>query len=75
MDDPPTLPTPAMPGAHRWHSYRCPVCGHTDEVDLDAGPPASVWCSHCHAELEVAVRSPEAAAAAVRVATRRRRAR
>jgi hypothetical protein len=51
------------------------VCGHTDEVDLDAGPASSVSCSHCRAELEVAVRSPEAAAAAVKVATRRRRAR
>jgi len=53
--------------------YRCPVCGHTDEIDVDAGSSVPVACSHCDAELEAVVRSPEEAAAMVTVVTRRRR--
>lgn len=55
-----------------WHSYRCPVCGHTDEVDMK-GATGVVACSHCGTELEVSSRSREEAAAAVKVAVRRRR--
>ena len=68
----PTGPSQRPPG---WHTYRCPVCGHTDEVDLAAGAPAPVSCSHCDADLEVVARSAEEAAATVKVATGRRRAR
>jgi transcription elongation factor Elf1 len=67
------MPMPTLPRrTPRWHMYRCPVCGHADEVDLDAGEPAPVSCSHCEADLEVVARSAEEAAAAVKVARRRR---
>ncbi len=62
-------------GAQEWHSYRCPVCGHTDEVALEGGPADTVPCSHCSTALEVLVRSPDRAAATVKVASRWRGAR
>lgn len=37
------------------HSYRCPVCGHSDSVDLVAGAPQTVSCSHCQTRLELRV--------------------
>ncbi len=58
------------PNRLEWHTYRCPVCGHTDEVDLVEGVPESVDCSHCGTTLEVEVLDRDAAAAGVRVATR-----
>ncbi|NJD19240.1 MAG: hypothetical protein FIA95_08180 [Gemmatimonadetes bacterium] len=58
-----------------WHSYRCPVCGHTDEVALEDGPSSTVPCSHCTTPLEIVVRSPDQASVAVKVATRWRRVR
>ena len=59
----------------QWHSYRCPVCGHTDEVE-GVGPALSALvCSHCGTELEVAAPAADAAAAVVKVATRWRRGR
>jgi hypothetical protein len=67
---------PGAEGARpQWHSYRCPVCGHTDEVDFAAGPESRVACSHCGTDLDLVARSPDAASAAVKVATRRRRGR
>jgi transcription elongation factor Elf1 len=71
----PPRPTADTGEPSRWHMYRCPVCGHTDEIDLDAGTPAPISCSHCEAQLEVVVRSAEDAAATVTVVTRRRRVR
>ena len=35
------------------HSYRCPVCGHTDGVELRAGSSVTVPCSHCGTPLEL----------------------
>jgi uncharacterized Zn finger protein len=35
------------------HSYRCPVCGHTDGVELKVGWPLEVPCSHCQTLLEL----------------------
>ena len=58
----------------QWHSYRCPVCGHTDEVDM-TGSTGSVECSHCGTELDLEARAPYEAATTVTVATRRRRGR
>jgi len=58
-----------------WHSYRCPVCGHTDEVPLEGEPTGTVPCSHCATHLELLVRSPEQAAVTVKVASRWRRTR
>jgi len=41
------------PGAAEWRSYRCPVCGHADEVAVDEGDVLKIRCSHCDASLEV----------------------
>jgi len=56
----------------QWHTYRCPVCGHTDEVDM-TGSTGHVVCTHCATHLDLESRAPDAAAAAVKVAVRRRR--
>jgi transcription elongation factor Elf1 len=61
--------------ASAWHSYRCPVCGHTDEANLEEGPAGTVPCSHCATPLELQVRSPDQAAVTVKVAVRWRRVR
>ncbi len=57
-----------------WHSYRCPVCGHFDEVET-SGDVRSVACSHCGTDLELQVRSADRTAVASRVHVRRRRRR
>ncbi|HSW29991.1 MAG TPA: hypothetical protein VLH75_10960 [Longimicrobiales bacterium] len=64
---------PSERGASAWHSYRCPVCGHTDEVDPAEVPGGTLPCSHCSTPLELLVRSPDQAAVAVKVASRWRR--
>lgn len=56
-----------------WHSYRCPVCGHNDEVILAEAPAETVPCSHCGTSLELSVRAPDQAAVTVKVARRWRR--
>ncbi|GMV04293.1 MAG: hypothetical protein AMXMBFR53_05740 [Gemmatimonadota bacterium] len=58
-----------------WHSYRCPVCGHTDEVELAGEAGGTIPCSHCGTSLDLVVRSPDEASLAVKVASRRRRTR
>lgn len=58
-----------------WHSYRCPVCGHTDEARLAGASEGQVSCSHCSTPLEVTVAAPDRDAAVVKVAARWRRAR
>lgn len=60
-------------GSAAWHSYRCPVCGHTDEVEFSGGPSSTVACSHCATALELLVRSQDEAAVAVKVSSRWRR--
>lgn len=67
--EPAPNPTPAG-----WHSYRCPVCGHTDGVEL-AGSTGTVPCTHCATPLELVVRAPDEAQVTVRVASRWRRSR
>lgn len=62
-------------GPAGWHSYRCPVCGHTDEVEFGGGSASTVSCSHCTTALELLVRSQEEAAVAVKVSSRWRRSR
>jgi transcription elongation factor Elf1 len=62
-------------GVPEWHSFRCPVCGHADEVDLGAGPSGTVSCSHCGTALEIEAWARDEATATVKVATRRRRKR
>lgn len=41
------------PGEAEWRSYRCPVCGHVDEVAVSEGGVLRIRCSHCEASLEV----------------------
>jgi desulfoferrodoxin-like iron-binding protein len=66
---------PSEGGTAAWHVYRCPVCGHTDEVLMEGGPEGTLPCSHCATPLELVVRSPDQAAVAVKVAARWRRVR
>ena len=35
------------------HSYRCPVCSHTDGVELRTGVVVRIPCSHCQTLLEL----------------------
>jgi transcription elongation factor Elf1 len=56
-----------------WHTYRCPVCGHTGEVRLPGASEGRVSCTHCSTHLEVTVTAPDRDAAAVKVASRWRR--
>ncbi len=46
---------PDVPGGRSgtFHSYRCPLCGHTDDVDLGEDAPVRIRCSHCGTLLEV----------------------
>ena len=37
------------------HSYRCPVCGHADEILLRPGEALSVPCTHCETLLELSL--------------------
>ena len=34
-------------------SYRCPVCSHSDGVELRAGERVQIPCSHCRTLLEL----------------------
>lgn len=36
-----------------WRSYRCPVCGHADDVDVPEDEALLIRCSHCETALEV----------------------
>ena len=58
------------PGHLEWHSYRCPVCGHTDGVDLLRGQERTIDCSHCGTTLAVVVMAPDTPAAGVTVSAR-----
>jgi uncharacterized Zn finger protein len=58
-----------------WHSYRCPVCGHADEVELAGEVGRTVPCSHCATSLELRVMAPDQASVVVSVARRWRRSR
>lgn len=41
------------PEGSDWRSYRCPVCGHADEVAVPADETLLIRCSHCETALEV----------------------
>jgi len=50
-------------------TYRCPVCGHRDVAELDAGNPVRlVSCSYCETPLEVTARGPDSVRFSVQVA-------
>lgn len=46
-------PDAVPPGEAEWRSYRCPVCGHADEVAVPEGEVVRIRCSHCEASLKV----------------------
>lgn len=46
-------PDAVPPGESEWRSYRCPVCGHADEVAVPEGDVVRIRCSHCEASLEI----------------------
>ena len=50
-------------------TYRCPVCGHRDEVSLDAeGGSRILTCTYCDTALEVSARGPDSVRFSVQVA-------
>lgn len=48
-------------------TYRCPVCGHRDTVELDRDN-ATITCSYCETPLEVTMRDRESVRLSVQVA-------
>lgn len=56
------------PGQSDRHSYRCPVCGHRDDVELPELSGALVDCSHCDTTLQVEAGPAESIDASARVA-------
>lgn len=59
------------PGSRKgnaWRSYRCPVCGHTDEVEIAKGESARIPCSHCDTLLDVRLTRERAESVKVQVA-------
>lgn len=65
-------------GGPAWHVFRCPVCGHRDEVKLAELSGARIDCPHCDTTLNVEVGPASRIDASARVAdppTRPRRAR
>lgn len=49
-------------------TYRCPVCGHRDSADLEAGQESLVIkCSYCNTPLEVASRGADSLRFSVQV--------
>ena len=36
-----------------WRSYRCPVCGHADQVAMSGEKSLRIRCSHCETPLAV----------------------
>lgn len=48
------------PTEGRSGTYRCPVCGHRDVAELEAGREAVVLpCSYCNTPLEVSSRGSD----------------
>ncbi|HSJ32047.1 MAG TPA: hypothetical protein VK933_11475, partial [Longimicrobiales bacterium] len=56
-------------GAQLYGTYRCPVCGHRDAVELEADEGSRVLaCSYCNTPLEVTARGPDSVRFSVQVA-------
>lgn len=63
---------PAPEGAGRseaLHTYRCPVCGHTDGASFMGAEALKIDCSHCGAALELTLRAEEKERVSVQVDT------
>jgi len=59
----------AIQGAQVYGTYRCPVCGHRDAVELEAEEGSRVLaCSYCNTPLEVTARGPDSVRFSVQVA-------
>jgi DNA-directed RNA polymerase subunit RPC12/RpoP len=58
-----------MQGEQVYGTYRCPVCGHREEVEMGADEPARrIDCSYCNTALTVSPRGHDSVRFAVRVA-------
>lgn len=64
----PAEPDAGSPPDGEWRSYRCPVCGHADEVAVSEGDVLRLRCSHCDAALEVEEERPSSGTVSVQVA-------
>lgn len=52
-------------------TYRCPVCGHRDTVEMEADQTVVVVpCSYCNTPLEVSSRGPDSIRFSVQVSER-----
>jgi transcription elongation factor Elf1 len=49
-------------------TYRCPVCGHRDTVEVAAETAARVTCSYCTSVLEVRARGTDNVSLTARLA-------
>jgi transcription elongation factor Elf1 len=49
-------------------TYRCPVCGHRDGVELAADEVRLIDCSYCDTPLEISTRGPDSVRFSVQVA-------
>lgn len=57
------------PDPRPFATYRCPVCGHGDSVELDGQAEGRrIVCSYCAAQLEVSGKAPRAGRLTVRLA-------
>lgn len=53
----------------RFGTYRCPVCGHRDDIELVADRPRhTVQCSYCGTQLELTIRGWDSVRLSVQVA-------
>lgn len=59
---------PDPPAGSDWRSYRCPVCGHADEVAVPEKGRLRIRCSHCDTPLAVERESEGAERVSVHVA-------
>ncbi len=51
-------------------TYRCPVCGHSDSIELPVSDESTVIaCSYCETPLEVAARGADSVRFSVQVAS------
>lgn len=62
-------------GRADWHVFRCPVCGHRDEVKLAELSGARIDCPHCETTLNVEVGPASRIDASARIADLPSRAR
>jgi DNA-directed RNA polymerase subunit RPC12/RpoP len=59
----------AIQGEQLYGTYRCPVCGHREEVEMKAAENARVIdCSYCSTTLAVSPRGHDSVRFAVQVA-------